>query len=458
MSDPNGHPITKRKLILYQMTKFGNEIYDGLSAHDWDVYVAGNLQQAFDLCTKHRFKIGLCLVVNCTDTQHLAQLKQLFNLSAQTKWIMGVPREHSPNLAPHSTGSKLIAEFCYNYITLPVDMGRLLIALGHAHGMSKLSQPAREQIHGYPSCFGIIGNSPAMVNLFGRIQKVTKEDCSVLIEGETGTGKELIAKAIHDHSSRSVAPFVAINCGAFPKDLIQAELFGHEKGAFTGAHNRKVGCIESAQGGILFLDEIGDLPMSQQVNLLRFLEDRMVMRIGGSEKIHVNVRVIAATHVDLKASVQKKEFREDLYYRLRVLQLQTPPLRKRENDIELLAHYFLNKFTTNRNYKAKGFHADTLYLLKNNDWLGNVRELMNCVQHALVMSENRLLEPSDLGLDRRYKDRMLHTLEEARSRADRESIITTLRHTNNNMSRAAEALGISRVSLYRLVEKYNIAE
>ena len=295
-----------------------------------------------------------------------------------------------------------------------------------------------------------------MVNLFRLLQKVAKEDCSVLIEGETGTGKELVANAIHNHSSRSGNPIVAINCGAFPKDLIQAELFGYEKGAFTGAQQRKIGCIESAQGGTLFLDEIGDLPFEQQINLLRFLEDRTIERIGGSEKIPINVRVIAATHVDLKEAVRKGEFREDLYYRLRVLQIKTPPLRVRENDIELLAYYFFNKFSANQTYKAKGFHADTLYLLKNYDWPGNVRELMNCIPHAIVMSENRLLTPSDLGLDRRYKDRMLQTLEEARAVADRESIITSLHYTNNNMSRAAEALGISRVSLYRLIDKYSI--
>ena len=295
-----------------------------------------------------------------------------------------------------------------------------------------------------------------MVALFRLLQKVAKEDCSVLIEGETGTGKELVANAIHNHSSRSKNPFIAINCGTYTKDLIRAELFGYEKGAFTGAQQRRIGRIESAHGGTLFLDEIGDLPFEQQVNLLRFLEDRTIERIGGSEKIPINVRIIAATHVDLKEAVQKKQFREDLYYRLRVLQIKTPPLRTRENDIELLAWYFFNKFSANQPYKAKGFHADSLYLLKNYDWPGNVRELMNCVRHALVMSDNRLLTPVDLGLDRRFKDRMLQTLEEARAFADRELILTCLRHTNYNMSRAADILGISRVSLYRLMDKYNL--
>ncbi|MDD5580286.1 MAG: sigma 54-interacting transcriptional regulator [Methylobacter sp.] len=170
------------------------------------------------------------------------------------------------------------------------------------------------------------------------------------------------------------------------------------------------------------------------------------------------MRIITATHVDLKEAVRKGDFREDLYYRLRVLQIKTPPLRVRENDIELLACYFFNKFSANRAYKAKGFHSDSLYLLKNHDWPGNVRELINCIRQALVISENRLLSPNDLDVDRRYKDRMLKTLEEARALADRDSIIVSLRHTNHNMSRAAASLGISRVSLYRLVDKYKISQ
>jgi DNA-binding NtrC family response regulator len=465
---------TKRKLILFQQPSFSNEIYNELSAHDWDVYVAKDFQQASYLLDEHTFKAGLCLIdemchnttqcligkqcliSKCINTQQLAQLHRLFNLNARINWIMGIPKECTQKMAPDFTEIKLLAEYCHDYITLPVDIGRLLIALNHAYGMNEIRPYFQEQISDYPSTFGIIGNSSPMQNLFSVLKKVAKEDCSVLIEGETGTGKELIANAIHNHSSRSKNPFIAINCGAFPKDLIQAELFGYEKGAFTGAQQRRIGQIESAQGGTLFLDEIGDLPFAQQVNLLRYLEDNTIVRIGGTEKIPINARVIAATHVDLKEAVKRKEFREDLYYRLRVLQIKTPPLRVRENDIELLAWYFFNKFTANQTYQAKGFHADTLYLLKNYDWPGNIRELMNCIRNAVVISENRLLTPCDLGLDRRYKARMLRTLDEARALADRESIITCLRHTNNNMSRAAETLGISRVSLYRLIDKYGI--
>ncbi len=466
--------IKNRKLILFQSLNFSNEIYDEISAHQWDVYIANDLQQASDLNNKHAFHVGLCLIdekcnnnklcmvgkpcliSKCTNTQQLTLLNRLFNSHSGINWIMGLPKECMSETVPNSTESKLIAEYCYDYVTLPVNIERLLFALGHAYGMNELSLPFQKPITDYPSCFGIIGNSTSMVALFRQLQKVANEDCSVLIQGETGTGKELIANAIHNHSSRSKNPFIAINCGTYTKELIRAELFGYEKGAFTGAHQRRIGRIEAAHGGTLFLDEIGDLPFEQQVNLLRFLEDRTIERIGGSEKIPVDVRIIAATHVNLNEAVQKIQFREDLYYRLCVLQIKTPPLRAREHDIELLAWYFFNKFSANQPYKAKGFHADSLFLLKNYDWPGNVRELMNCVRHALVMSENRLLTPVDLSLDRRVTDRVLKTLDEARASADRELIATCLHSTNFNMSRSAEILGISRVSLYRLADKYKL--
>ena len=308
----------------------------------------------------------------------------------------------------------------------------------------------------YPSGFGIIGASEIMQNLFSLLQKVAKEDCPVLIQGETGTGKELVATAIHNNSSRAAKPLVAINCGAFPKELIQAELFGYEKGAFTGAVQRKIGRIESAQGGTLFLDEIGDLPMAQQINLLRFLEDKTIERIGGLEKIPIDVRIISATHVDLREAVRNKTFREDLYYRLDVLEIKTPPLRAREEDIELLAYYFFNKIAEKGFYKAKGFNPDALLLINHYQWPGNVRQLMNCIRHAVVVSENNLLSLADLGLERRYKDRVLQTLVEARAISDQELIQNSLRHTSNNISHTAKTLGISRVSLYRLMNKYNM--
>ena len=407
-------PIKKHNLILFQSPVISKDIANELSAHGWDVYVAEGIQQALELLDKHIFRVGLCLIDEkcnttqcligktclidkCTSKEQLTQLNQLFSLQARINWIMGLPAECTPKSAPDSSESKLIAEYFYNYVTIPIDIGLLLMALDHAYGVNE----AQELSYVSSSSFGMIGNSSLMTTLFTLLQKVSKEDSPVLIEGETGTGKELVAHAIHNQSNRSGKPFIAINCGAFPKELIQAELFGYEKGAFTGALQRKIGRFESAQSGTLFLDEIGDLPLEQQINLLRFLEDRTIIRIGGSETIPVDVRVISATHVDLKEAVRNGKFRQDLYYRIHELQIKMPPLRERENDIKLLANYYFNKFSENGMYRVKGFQADALNLLKNHEWPGNVRQLKNCIRHALVVSENRLLTPKDLGLDRR---------------------------------------------------------
>lgn len=446
----------QRDLILLQNAGSDNELHKELFAHQWNVHVARDLREASNLFESYQYKVGICLIDKPNDKKFLEHVRALFVTYTSTNWIIGLPQECKPDKFSPTLESQLIAEYCYDYLVLPVGIERLLFTVGHAYGMAEITLPPNKGATGYSAQFGLIGNSPAMLNLFKLIDKASKEDYAVLIEGETGTGKELIAKAVHDHSRRATKPFIAVNCGAFPQDLIQAELFGYEKGAFTGAQQRKIGRIEAAQGGTLFLDEIGDLPYVQQVNLLRFLEEKTIERIGGLEKIPVDVRIIAATHVDLKTAVQEGKFRQDLYYRLRVLQLKVPPLRARESDIELLAWHFFNKFSANRRYKSKGFSVDALHILRNYDWPGNVRELMNYISHAVVMSDNRLLTPADLGLERRYKERGSKTLEEARAYADRESIISSLQQSNYNMSRAAEMLGISRVSLYRLIDKYQL--
>ena len=459
--------IKNINLIIFQSVDSDIDLYEGLSKAHWQVHIATTIQQVSELLAKHTFLVGLCLVDKCTLTacnnamccrsDHCSKLNRLFNLHSNINWIMGLPKEFSPKLNTKSIEAQLIAEYCSDYITLPIDTEQLLFALGHAYGMNALSQPFKGENKDHELNFGIIGSSPVMSKLYNLLKKVAKEDCPVLIQGETGTGKELIANAVHNYSIRSEQPIITINCGTFPKDLIQAELFGYEKGAYTGSDKLHIGRIESAQNGTLFLDEIGDLPLEQQINLLRFLEDRTIQRIGSSVKIPINVRIIAATHVDLKAAVERKEFREDLYYRLQVLKIETPPLREREGDIELLAEYFFNKASANNTYKAKGFQVETLKLISRYNWPGNVRELMNCLRHAVVMSENDLLSPEDLGLNNLKPDFFaLQTLDEARVAVDRQLIANTLNHTRNNVSRAAKHMGISRVSLYRLLEKYTL--
>ena len=459
--------IKNRNLIIFQSVDSDIDLYEELSKAHWQVHIATTIQQVSALLAKHTFLVGLCLVDKCTlsacnnamccRSDHCSKLNRLFNLHSNINWIMGLPKEFSPKLNTKSIEAQLIAEYCSDYITLPIDTEQLLFALGHAYGMNALSRPFTGENKDHELNFGIIGRSPVMSKLYNLLEKVAKEDSTVLIQGETGTGKELIANAVHNYSIRSEQPIITINCATFPKDLIQAELFGYEKGAYTGSDKLHIGRIESAQNGTLFLDEIGDLPLEQQINLLRFLEDRTIQRIGSSVKIPINVRVIAATHVDLKAAVERNEFREDLYYRLQVLKIETPPLREREGDIELLAEYFFNKASANNTYKAKGFQVETLKLISRYSWPGNVRELMNCLRHAVVMSENDLLSPEDLGLNNLEPDFFaLQTLDEARVAVDRQLIANTLNHTRNNVSRAAKHMGISRVSLYRLLEKYTL--
>ncbi|NIQ10100.1 MAG: sigma-54-dependent Fis family transcriptional regulator, partial [Gammaproteobacteria bacterium] len=281
-------------------------------------------------------------------------------------------------------------------------------------------------------------------------------DAPLLITGESGTGKELSALAIHERSRRNTGPFIAVNCAALPSTLIQSELFGYEKGAFTGAQHRKMGRIESAEGGTLFLDEIGDLPLDLQVNLLRFLQQNTIQRVGGKEEIPVNVRIIAATHVDLEQAVKEGRFREDLYYRLNVLQMKIPSLRDRDGDVEVLANYFFKRFSNEKHPRVKGFRKDTIRTMNSYNWPGNVRELINRVRRAMVMCDGSLITPRDFGLERRSSRRVLQTLAQARYNAERSAILAALRAEGHNISQAAKLLGTSRVTLHRLITKYEL--
>ena len=404
----------KRNLIIFQPTDFVFETAEILKECEWNLHIASDIYQASNIMNGQNINVGLAIISQCNENQFLAELSKVLRSFSGIHWVMVLSSECIQDVTSYSTKTGLIIEYCCDYLTLPIEMDRLMFSLDHADRMAKINA-AQKRIANPPIDYQIIGDSPEMESLFRHIAKVTGENSCVLIEGETGTGKELVANAIHSNSSRSKHPLITLNCGAFPKDLIQAELFGYEKGAFTGAQHQKTGLIEAAQGGTLFLDEIGDLPLQLQVNLLRFLQERKIVRIGSVSEIPVDVRVIAATHVDLREAVKQGTFREDLYYRLRILQLHTPPLRERGSDIDLLAWHYFNKFTGQQNkYKAKGFSSDAIHLLKQYNWPGNVRELMNCIQQAVVMSENRLLTPTDLKLERRNRHRAFQTLEQAR--------------------------------------------
>ncbi|MGH8771777.1 MAG: sigma 54-interacting transcriptional regulator, partial [Burkholderiales bacterium] len=348
---------------------------------------------------------------------------------------------------------QLIRSSFYDFHTLPVDVDRLEITLGRAFGMAALR---RTEFHAEDHQEEeMVGASPAAQAALRAIWKVALVDAPVLITGETGTGKELAARTIHARSSRAHAPFVAVNCAALPKELIQTELFGYERGAFTGAYQRSIGKIEAAAGGTLFLDEIGDLPIELQVNLLRFLQDKVIERVGSYKLTPVDVRIIAATHVDLDAAVASGRFREDLLYRLNVLRITIPPLRERIGDVESLARFFFEKFARTR-HGVKGISAAAMQCLNAHHWPGNVRELINRIESAVLMCEGQLIAPEDLRLERRSENRRILSLNQFRAQAEKEAITHALQRAGNNVSKAAAELKVSRITLYRLMNKLGI--
>ena len=293
-----------------------------------------------------------------------------------------------------------------------------------------------------------------MREIFSMVSLVAKTDVTVLVQGESGTGKELVARAVHGKSRRKNAPFVAINCGAIPESLLESELFGHEKGAYTGAHVQRKGKLELADGGTVFLDEIAEMPLPLQVKLLRFLQERKVERLGGRQTIPVDVRVIAASNKDLKDEIVAGGLREDLYFRLSVVTITLPPLRERAEDIGMLANAFLRR--AGQEYRRKlRFSREALSAVAKYHWPGNIRELENSIQRASIMARGRFIEPVDLGIPSAGLPEHV-SLREARNRVERQVVVDALTRTRGNISRAATELGVSRPTLHSLLEKHGI--
>jgi len=385
------------------------------------------------------------------------QLNDTLFSTAYINWVAVLQKSALEN----ENVRQLVSRFFYDYHHLPVDTERLNTVLGHAYGKAQLARHCIEQRAGKQQLGveeGLIGNSAAVMSVRQRIKKVARSDTPVLITGESGTGKELAARLIHQLSPRRAAgPFVAVNCAALPASLIQAELFGYEKGSFTGAYKQKIGRIEAANKGTIFLDEIGDLPLDMQVNLLRFLEQHTIERVGGIEPIPVDVRVIAATNVDLHRAIDQNRFREDLYYRLNVLHLHMPSLCQRGPDLEMLANHFIDKFRNSNSAQIEGLSHSATQTMYSYHWPGNVRELMNSIRRALVMSEGPLIFPENLGLERRTMRRHVTTLAESRRMAEKAAIRNAFESAGGNITQVAEYLGTSRGTLYRLMEKHAIS-
>ena len=303
---------------------------------------------------------------------------------------------------------------------------------------------------------GIIASSTEMLTVLRTIEKIAPTDVAVLLRGESGTGKELLAQAIHKLSERAREPFIPINCAAIPETLLESELFGHEKGAFTGAVKQTIGRIESADGGTLFLDEIGDVSLPMQVKLLRFLQDQVVERIGGRKPLQVDVRIVCATNQDLDLMMAEGRFREDLYYRLNEVTVRVPSLRERGSDAVVLASFFMRRFAAEYGRSVRGFGTAALAAMSEYSWPGNVRELENRVKRAVVMTDGPLLSAADLGLAVSREKPQSLLIREARARAEREVLQLALAQAGSNLSKAAKLLGISRPTLYDLMQQHLI--
>lgn len=300
----------------------------------------------------------------------------------------------------------------------------------------------------------ILGQSAAVKALLRQIRRVAATDAPVLIGGESGSGKELAAQAVHQHSRRRSAPFIAVNCGALPASLIQAELFGAARGAYTGALRDRKGLLEAANGGTIFLDEIADLPLDMQINLLRFLQEQTITPVGASTTMRVDVRVVAVANIDLQEAVRQGRFRHDLFYRLNVVPITVPPLSERREDIVLLARHFFQRYAADRSPGLLGFSLAAIRAMLSHEWPGNVREVINRVRRALVMSEGRLVRPHDLGLSEAGSS--IESVDRARQDAERAAVCTALERTHRNITRAARELGVSRMTLYRMMERHQI--
>ncbi|MGM8060453.1 sigma 54-interacting transcriptional regulator [Vogesella indigofera] len=366
-------------------------------------------------------------------------------------WLIILDRQ----LLSHPVVRAFVNESCYDYHCLPVDINRLCVTLGRMHGHRAiwLQQEEEQEPEGE-----LVGRHPLILQLKKDIHKIARTNVNILIVGESGTGKELVARSAHQHSPRHAEPFLAVNCGGLPAGLVQSELFGHEKGAFTGAHAKRIGHVEAANGGTLFLDEVGDMALEAQVNLLRFLQEGTIDRLGGRQQLTVDVRVISATHIDLLNAVTDGKFREDLFYRLNVCKLSLPPLRQRATDILLLANHLLEKHAARLGVPRRRLALESRDVMMRYAWPGNVRELSNRLCRGLVMASGRTIQPGDIGLTylNGHEVPLLLTLDSARLKVEKETLELALQLSDGHSAAAARLLGISRATMYRLLQKHHV--
>ena len=384
-------------------------------------------------------------------------LEQLLNADPNVKVIVLTGQNDQANAL------RAVAMGAYDFFAKPFEPELLGLTIDRAFRLAELqAENARlQRLHQPDALSGLITRDPQMLKIARTIERVSSSAVTILLLGESGTGKEVLAQGLHQASKRT-GKFVAINCAAIPEALLESELFGHERGAFTGATKTTLGKIETAHGGTLFLDEIGDLPLPLQSKLLRFLQERRIERIGGRQEIAVDVRVVCATHQDLKAQIVAHRFREDLFYRLAEIVVDIPPLRQRAGDTLLLAHAFLHRLALENKRGTLSFSEDAILALEGHDWPGNVRELLSAIRRAVIMAEGQRIFAEDLGFSAPARDGGVSSsrndleLRAVREAAERQAILAALSRTDSNIARAAELLGISRPTLYDLIHKLAI--
>jgi len=377
-----------------------------------------------------------------------ATIAEVLQAAPATKIIVVTGREGREHAL------RAIGMGAYDFCQKPVDMQVLALILDRARRIHSLELENRRLAESRPAhaLDGVIGTSEPMMKVCRLVQKLAPTQATVLLLGESGTGKERLAQALHALSARAAQPMVAINCAAIPENLLESELFGYERGAFTGAVKQTRGKIEMADGGTLFLDEIGDMPLALQAKLLRFLQERVVERVGGRELIQVDVRIVAATHRDLKAALAEKSFREDLYYRISEVTVTIPPLRERGADAVLIANYLLQNACRRHRRPILKLAPDAVAAIAQYGWPGNVRELENRINAAAIMAEGKMVSVEDLSLEKPAGTAIV-PLREVRQRAEREAVERAMALTGGNISKAAELLGVTRPTLYDLIER-----
>lgn len=423
---------------------------------DYEVLLAQDRDTALRQLKERRPKLVALDIVLCpyssNEGEGMELLEDIVKFDPGTKVIMVTGNDNRDNVL------RAIKMGAYDYYVKPINLEEIKVIFKRALYIQKLEQENErlalelEEKHKFED---IIGTCPQIEQVFSIIRRVSPTTVTVLVNGESGTGKELVARAIHYNSPRKAQPFGVINCGAISENLLESELFGHEKGSFTDAYTRKLGKFELANKGTIFLDEIGELSLPLQVKLLRFLQERVIERVGGSEQIELDVRIIAATNTDLKKRLQEGTFREDLYYRLSVVTIPLPPLRERGEDILLLATSCLNRFSQESHKKIKGFSKEAKIAINEYSWPGNVRELENKIRRAVILTNNSLISPEDLALEA-GKDKQARLLKEAREQLDIKFMKEALAKSKGNISQAAREIGISRVAFYDLMKKYGI--